>query len=163
MPNPNTPYSSYLGNQDPIPVLSGTASHLAELSKVIGEARINQPIAPGKWSPRQIIAHLADCDLAFGFRYRQTLALDNHLVQPFDQDLWAKHYDTYNADQALATFNALRNWNLTLIRSLTPAQLSKPCQHPERGPETMGTLIEIAAGHDINHLRQLETVAAKAA
>lgn len=144
-------------------MLSATALRLAELSKSLGDSRINQPIAPGKWSPRQIMTHLADCDLAFGFRYRQTLALDNHTVQPFDQDLWAKTYDTYTAEQALATFNALRSWNLALIRSLTPEQLAKPCQHPERGQETLRILIEINAGHDINHLRQLEAVAARPA
>jgi DinB superfamily len=144
-------------------VLSATALRLAELSKSLGDSRINRPIAPGKWSPRQIMTHLADCDLAFGFRYRQTLALDNHTVQPFDQDQWAKTYDTYTAEQALATFNALRSWNLALIRSLTPEQLAKPCQHPERGQETLRILIEINAGHDINHLRQLEAVAARPA
>jgi len=158
MPNANTPYAAYLGDQDPMAVLSTTAPRLSELSRTIG-SRINQPIAPGKWSPRQIITHLADCDLAFGFRYRQTLALDNHTVQPFDQDAWATNYAAYDADQALATFLALRNWNLALLRALTPEQLAKTCQHPERGQETFKTLMEISAGHDINHLRQLETFA----
>jgi len=161
MTNPKTPYASYLADQDPVRVLSATASRLAELSKSLGESRINQPIAPGKWSPRQIMIHLADCELAFGFRYRQTLALDNHTVQPFDQDLWAKTYEAYGAEQALAAFTALRNWNLTLIRSLTSEQFAKACLHPERGQETLRTLIEINAGHDINHLRQMEAVAGK--
>ena len=89
--------------------------------------------------------HLADCELAFGFRYRQTFALDNHTVQPFDQDLWAKTYEAYGAEQALAAFTTLRDWNLTLIRSLTPEQFAKTCQHPERGQETLRTLIEINA------------------
>lgn len=163
MPNPNTPYAAYLGDQDAMAVLSTTGRRLADLFTSIGAARINQPIAPGKWSPRQIIIHLADCDLAFGFRYRQTLALDNHTVQPFDQDAWATNYEAYDADQALATFLALRNWNLALIRTLTPGQLAMACQHPERGQETFKTLMEIAAGHDINHLRQLETFAKVAA
>lgn len=163
MPNPNTPYAAYLGDQDALVVLSTTGRRLADLFTAIGASRINQPIAPGKWSPRQIIIHLADCDLAFGFRYRQTLALDNHTVQPFDQDAWATNYEAYDADQALATFLALRNWNLALIRSLTPEQLASSCQHPERGRETFRTLIEISAGHDINHLRQLETFAKVAA
>ena len=144
-------------------VLSATAPRLNELARVIGRSRVDQPIAPGKWSPRQIITHLADCDLAFGFRYRQTLALDNHTVQPFDQDLWAKNYDAYYAEQALATLVVLRNWNLALIRTLTPEQLARPCQHPERGRETFRTLIEINAGHDINHLRQLEAFAKQVA
>ena len=157
------PYASQLGDQDPIRVLSATASRLAELAESLGASRIEQPIAPGKWSPRQIFTHLADCELAFGFRYRQTLAEDNHTVQPFDQDKWAVTYAAYDARQALQMFTALRHWNLALIRTLTPEQMAKAVMHPERGQETFRVLVEINAGHDINHLRQLEAVAAKPA
>ena len=153
------PYASQLGTQDPIQVLSATAPRLQELAKTLGGSRIEEPIAPGKWSPRQIFIHLADCELAFGFRYRQTLAEDNHTVQPFDQDKWAGAYAAYDARQALETFAALRRWNLALISKLTPEQMSKGVMHPERGQETFLGLIEISAGHDVNHLRQLEKVA----
>jgi hypothetical protein len=152
------PYASQLGNQDSVHVLSATASRLQELADSLGESRIGQPIAPGKWSPQQILIHLADCELAFGFRYRQALAEDHHVVQPFDQDKWAGSYAAYDAGQALDTFAALRRWNLALIQKLTPEQLSKAVMHPERGQETILGLIEISAGHDINHLRQLEGV-----
>jgi hypothetical protein len=157
------PYASQLGSQDPVRVLSATSARLAELSAAIGDARLRQPWAPGKWSSREILIHLADCEFAFGFRYRQALAEENHLVQPFDQDQWAKNYSAYDAEQALQTFTALRDWNLTLIRALTAEQMSKAVKHPERGDLTFRTLIEISAGHDINHVRQLEAVAGKSA
>jgi DinB family protein len=157
------PYASQLGNQDPIHVLSATASRLQDLAKSLGDSRMEQPVAPGKWSPRQIFIHLADCELAFGFRYRQALAEDNHVVQPFDQDKWARSYAAYETREALATFTALRQWNLKLIRTLTSEQMSKPVKHPERGDLVFRTLIETAAGHDINHLRQLEAVAGRSA
>lgn len=157
------PYASQLGSQDPIRVLSETASRLQELAQSLGDSRIEPPIASGKWSPRQIFIHLADCELAFGFRYRQALAEDNHLVQPFDQDKWAGAYGAYHARQALDTFTALRQWNLALIRTLSSEQMAKTVIHPERGQETLRGLIEVTAGHDINHLRQLEAVAAKPA
>ena len=144
-------------------VLSATVPRLQELAQALGPARIAQPIAPGKWSPREIFIHLADCELAFGFRYRQTLAEDNHMVQPFDQDKWAGAYAAYDAAQALETFVALRRWNLALIAKLTPEQMQKGVMHPERGQETLLRLFEISAGHDINHLRQLEAVVAKPA
>jgi hypothetical protein len=153
------PYASQLGTEDPIRVLSATPARLQELAKSLGDSRIEQPIAPGKWSPRQIFIHLADCELAFGFRYRQTLAEDNHTVQPFDQDKWAGAYAAYDAAQALETFTALRRWNLALMTKLTPEQMSKGVMHPERGQETFRGLIEISAGHDVNHLRQVEKVA----
>ena len=157
------PYAAQLGNRDPIQVLESTAARLAEISKSLGGQRINQPPAPGKWSPREIITHLADCEITFAFRYRQALGEDNHVIQPFDQDKWAKSYAAYDAAQALSTFAALRNWNLTLIRSLGPEQLSKTVSHPERGNMVVKTIVETAAGHDINHLRQLEAISNKSA
>ena len=157
------PYASYLGTQDAIQVLESTASRLKQLTATLGEARVNQAPAPGKWSPREVFIHLADCEIAFGFRYRQTLAEDNHTVQPFDQDKWAKPYAAYSAEQALATFAALRSWNLSLLRSLTSEQMGKPLMHPERGQETLRTLIETSAGHDLNHLQRLEAIANKPA
>ena len=146
-----------------IQVLESTAARLTEISKSLGGQRINQAPAPGKWSPREIIAHLADCEITFAFRYRQALGEDNHVIQPFDQDKWAKSYAAYDAAQALSTFAALRNWNLTLIRSLGPEQLSKAVSHPERGNMVVRTIVETAAGHDLNHLRQLEAISNKSA
>ena len=157
------PYASYLGNQDAVEVLSATAQRLHEIAHAFGEAHINQPLAPGKWSPREVFIHLADCELVFGFRYRQALAEENHMVQPFDQDLWAKTYAVYDAHDALQTFAVLRNWNLKLIRSLTPAQMSKPVMHPERGKMIFRNLMETAAGHDINHLQRLDAAVGNSA
>jgi hypothetical protein len=150
------PYISFLGDQDPIQVLPETASRLQQIAAAIGETRINTRPALGKWSPREILCHLADCEVTFAFRYRQALADDNHVIQPFDQDRWAKSYAVYSAEQALSMFAALRQWNLTLIRSLTPEQLARAVSHPERGNMVLRTIVETAAGHDINHLRQLE-------
>jgi hypothetical protein len=156
------PYASQLGNQDPMRVLESTTSQLTEISNSLA-GRIEQPLAPGKWSPREVFIHLTDCEIAFGFRYRQALGEERYIVQPFDQDKWAKTYAAYSAEQALATFGVLRSWNLALLRRLTPDQLAKPMTHPERGQETVKTLIEITAGHDINHLQRLKAIIAKPA
>ncbi|HKW19300.1 MAG TPA: DinB family protein [Terriglobales bacterium] len=157
------PYASYLGSQDAIEVLSATSTRLKDIAVALGEERVEQAPAPGKWSPREVFIHLADCEIAFGFRYRQTLAEDNHTVQPFDQDKWAKPYAAYSAEQALSTFTMLRKWNLSLLRSLTAEQLDKSVMHPERGQETLRNLIAISAGHDLNHLQRLQAIASKPA
>ena len=154
------PYASYLGTHDPIDVLATTASRLQEIAASLGKSGINQRLIPGKWSGREILIHLADCELAFAFRYRQTLGEDHHVVQPFDQEKWAQSYGAYTAEQALTTYRALREWNLALIRSLTPEQMSRTLNHPERGNLTFRVLVETAAGHDLNHLRQLESLEA---
>lgn len=136
-------------------VLGETPGRLRQIAASLKD-RINTPPAPGKWSPREILVHLADSEMVFSFRYRQALAEDNHVIQPFDQEKWAKSYAAYTADQALSLFAAAREWNLALLRSLTPEQLARTVTHPERGTMTLKTIIETAAGHDLNHLKQLE-------
>ncbi|HTV82583.1 MAG TPA: DinB family protein [Acidobacteriaceae bacterium] len=154
------PYAKNLNGQDPIPVLRATTSRLKNLASQIGPARITSAPAPGKWSARDILCHLADCEIAFGFRLRQTLAEDHHLIQPFDQEKWAAPYPGLSATDALTAFAALRAWNLALIRASLPAHAVKSVSHPERGAMTFSTIVETMAGHDLNHLAQLERIAA---
>jgi hypothetical protein len=153
------PYASYLNGQDPIPVLTSTAKRLQTLTARLTGAQINTPPAPRKWSICNIVAHLADCEIVFAFRLRQTLAEDHHTVQPFDQDKWAANYATIDANEALATFSLLRRWNLLLIGSALPKHAAKPVTHPERGAMTFATIVETMAGHDLNHVLQLERIA----
>ena len=153
------PYASQLGKLDPLEVIAATPAELRALVDALGSKRIEQPRAPGKWSAREIVCHLADCEVAFAFRLRQTLAEERHVMQPFDQEVWAKRYAGYSVESALATFSALRQWNLALVRSLGAADLAKPVNHPERGDMTLQTIVETMGGHDRNHLRQVEEIA----
>jgi hypothetical protein len=158
------PYASFLGDHDAVSTITATPDKLAILLEALGATGANRQPAPGKWSGREIMCHLADCELVFAFRLRQTLAQDNHVVQPFDQDQWAKGYAmTYDAESALKVFSTVRQWNLKLIKSLPPEAFSKRLTHPERGEMSFHVLVETMGGHDINHLRQLESIAAKSA
>lgn len=157
------PYASHMGGRAPLDVIAETPRRLAELLETIGPDRLQKSPAPGKWSARDIVSHLADAEVAFAFRLRQTLAEDHHVIQPFDQDLWAKSYSASDARLALAALTALRTWNIALIRSVAPADLLKPVTHPERGAMTFQTIVETMAGHDRNHIKQMETIAGQAA
>lgn len=157
------PYASFLGSRNAIETVAQTRERVAALIAAMGEERAKRTPAPGKWSAREIVAHLADCELAFGFRLRQTLAEDNPTLQPFDQEKWAASYSAYDLASALETFSALRRWNLALIRSLKPEDFKRKATHPERGEMTFQTIIETMGGHDLNHLAQIERLAAPAA
>jgi uncharacterized damage-inducible protein DinB len=156
------PYASYLGGRYPLDVIGETPGKLRALMQSLGAQRAEQPPAPGKWSAREIVCHLADCEVAFAFRLRQTLAEDLHVMQPFDQEKWAAHYGAYSLADALAAFAALRQWNAALIRSLGAAELARKTNHPERGDMTLRTIVETMGGHDINHVLQVEKIAGKA-
>lgn len=155
------PYASYLGTSDPLDVVGSTPDKVRRLLDSLGAQRSGEAPSPGKWCAREIACHLADCEIAFAFRLRQTLAEEGHVMQPFDQEQWAKHYSVYRAEDAVSLFSVLRQWNVALIRSLGPADLAKTANHPERGDMTFRTIVETMGGHDLNHLKQLEAIAGK--
>jgi hypothetical protein len=150
----------YLDGRPLEAILSSTSHEIANQLQIIGPDRTNTPAAPGKWSAAEIICHLADCEVAFAFRLRQTLAEENHTIQPFDQEKWAASYSGISAKDAFAAFTALRRWNLLLISQSSSSVLSKTVTHPERGAMTFQTIVETMAGHDLNHLGQLKQLAA---
>ena len=157
---PMNPYASFLGGSDPIAVIETTPRALAEIVAKLSSERIEWRPAPGKWNAREILCHLADSEVAFAFRLRQTLAEPHHVIQPFDQEKWAGMYGGLTARGALNAFLSFREWDLALI-STTPADaMNKAVTHPERGEMTFRVIIETMAGHDINHLLQLEKIAA---
>lgn len=152
------PYAAFLGDRRPVDVLEKTTKRLYDTSGLLGASGIEWRPAPNKWNAREIMCHLADCEIVFAFRLRQTLAQDHHVIQPFDQEKWAGTYGSCDARIALAVFGSVREWNVALVRSASPEQLAKKVTHPERGDETLRTIVETMAGHDLNHLGQLDRI-----
>ena len=155
------PYEKFLGGEEPMQVLASTPKYINSLVGGLGPEQANRAPAPGKWSVREIVCHLADCEVVFAYRLRQTLAEDRHVIQPFDQEKFAANYFGCQLQEAMATFGAVRNWNLALLRSVSPELHSKVVTHPERGTMTFFTIVETMAGHDRNHLGQLDAIAKK--
>jgi DinB superfamily len=153
------PYDKYLDGRPVQEILAATPATLAGLIDRIGAEKSTRPPAPGKWSPAEIVCHLADCELVFAFRLRQTLAEDGYIIQPFDQGKWGAQYGGISAAQALGVFSALRGWNLQLLRGVAPEAAGRTVTHPERGAMTFQTIVETMAGHDLNHIGQLKGIA----
>jgi uncharacterized damage-inducible protein DinB len=157
------PYASFLADHNPSEVIAATPGKLAGILNGLSAEQVNRAPAPGKWSIREILCHLADCEIVFAFRIRQTLAQPQHVIQPFEQDDWARTYAAYTAQAALEVFTAVRNWSKALLQSLPTEAFSRVVTHPERGAMTLQTVIETMGGHDINHLRQIEAIVTRAA
>jgi len=155
------PYDSFLDGRQVEAILASTPAALAEALAEIGGDNLSTPPAPGKWSAAEVLCHLADCEIVFSFRLRQTLAEDSPTIQPFDQDKWAGVYQGIEAGHALEVFSALRGWNLRLLEDALPGAADRPTVHPERGAMTFMTIVETMAGHDLNHLAQLKRLAAR--
>jgi hypothetical protein len=144
-----------LGERDALEALESNAERVEAVARKLGE-RLSRSYGPGKWTGRQVLAHLADAEIATGFRVRQILAEDNHVIQGWDEGGWARRYEDVDPEAALRSYRAVRRWNLSLFRGLSKADLDRHAVHPERGPETLASIIRLLAGHDLNHLGQLE-------
>ena len=155
------PYEKFLDGRPLTEILAETPGAISALLEKMGPGRAFEAPAPGKWSAGEIVAHLADCELVFGFRLRQTLAEDNPTVQPFDQDKWSANYKGIEPGVAFAAFEGFRRWNLRLLEVSMPTAAERKVTHPERGTMTFQTIVETMAGHDRNHLGQLERIANK--
>ena len=160
---PATPYSADLGNREPISAMRDTATRIGALVAGWTAAKFERTYAPGKWTARQILIHLAQCELAFGNRARMALATPNYTAQPFDQDRWMAREGTgrvtgREAADALVAANAL---NRALFESLSPADRTAPFTHPEYGQISVDWMIHQMAGHLLHHLAQLEQIAAQ--
>ena len=153
------PYAQFLAGRNPLDIVGTTHDELAKLAHRMPQEQLAMRTQAGKWNAREIVAHLADCELAFSFRLRQTLAEDHPTLQPFDQDRWAARYANYTMSAALSLFANVRNWNLLLIGGTSGADRMREVTHPERGTMTFWTIVETMAGHDLNHLQQIERLA----
>jgi len=154
------PYASFIGGRSPIDVIENTSRRLSEIVTTLSSSNLEWRPAQGKWNAREILCHLADCEIAFAFRLRQTLAETDHVMQPFDQEKWAGMYGGLSARGALSAFSSLREWDLALIQHTPAEAMGKKVNHPERGDMTFRVIVETMAGHDLNHLKQLDAIAA---
>ena len=149
-----------LCDRDPMEVLKDTAGALRQAISGLSEAQMATPETPGKWSIRQVLRHLADSDLVWGFRLRLVLAQDRPPLTGYDQDRWAErlHYDEADVTTALDEFTLLRRGNLALLQRAAPADLKRVGVHAERGEESVEHMIRLYAGHDLLHLNQIARV-----
>ncbi|MBA2626545.1 MAG: DinB family protein, partial [Gemmatimonadales bacterium] len=128
----------------------------------LDDATLRRSEAPGKWSIIEVVQHLADTELAYGYRVRMVLTHDAWPMEVYDRDAWARdlRYRDSLLPHALDQLRALRAANLRLYRSLTDADLARAGMHVERGAETVATMIRLLAGHDLVHRRQIDRIMA---
>ena len=153
------PYEADLGTREPLAALGDTPEQLRELVHEWPANRFERSYAPGKWSARQILIHLAQTELALCTRVRFALTEDRYRAQAFSQDEWMPLDATDDARTALDTYTTLRRFNLAMYRALTPDQRDRVFEHPEYGTLTVGWVMAQLAGHDIHHFKQLQRIA----
>jgi DinB family protein len=153
----------YVKGKQPLAVQAATADTLDRLVNGLSTVELRMRPAPDKWSVSEIIAHLADGEIVGAFRLRFILGSPGAPVVTYDQDKWVTsgHYDKRDPQKSVELFRVLREANLSLLESLQPEQWKRYGMHSERGQESIEHMVRMFAGHDINHLRQIENIVAR--
>ncbi len=151
-----------LGQREPAGVLAETPRRLRRVVERLTPGQLTTPEAPGKWSVAQVIRHLADSEIVWGWRLRMVLSHDRPKITGYDQDLWAQRlgYESASATDSLEQFDVLRRGNLALVRRATPSDLKRVGVHEERGEESVEHMMRLYAGHDLVHERQIDRIVA---
>jgi hypothetical protein len=151
---------SYADGKNPLRLQQAAPGKVAALLKGKTGQQLMRRLAPDKWSVAEILAHLADAELAISWRLRQILATNAIPIQAYDQDLWAKTFNYSRRDprQSLASFRAFREANLALLKSVPRKLWENYGVHAERGNESVNHVVRMVAGHDLNHLQQIQKI-----
>jgi hypothetical protein len=151
---------SYIGGRDPVKLMAAQPARLERAVRGLSRAQLNRQPRPGKWSIQEIVAHLADTELVYGWRLRMMLAQPGLPIQPTDQDLWAKRlgYQRQPTSKLLKQLRVLRESNVRLLRWAPRKWWSRYGVHLQRGKENVTRTVEMWAGHDVNHLNQISAI-----
>jgi len=151
---------SHVEGQDALKVQRATAAKLKKLTAGLTPKQLRWKPEPGKWSIAEILAHLADVEIAASWRMRLIIGASGTTTQPFDQDVWASifQYNQRDAKQSLEVFRVLRENNLAMLKALPRESWDSYGMHLERGKETIAHLARMFAGHDTNHMLQIERI-----
>ena len=115
--------------------------------------------APGKWTVRQLLAHLADIELVWLYRISKALAEPGCAIDAVDGDAWAVELDYANRPILInkELFHSARSQVLYFIEALPEEHLHRRTRHPEYGELTVWEMLERLAEHTEHHLAQIAT------
>ena len=156
---PTTPYTEDLSGRDPLEAFVDTPAKIRALTERWTPSQFERTYAPGKWTARQILIHLAQTEMALGARARMALCTTPYTSQAFDQNAWMARDIAISGADALSAFFAMGVMNRALFATLSDPDRATAFTHPEYGAISVDWLIHQMAGHQIHHLKQLEVIA----
>jgi DinB family protein len=148
---------SFLGDRDPLDVLGQTASALQDIVRENSAEVLRTRPFQGKWTPNEIIGHLSDSEWVNGYRTRLILCEDNPTILGMNQDFWVtcQRHNDRSPSELVEMFRDLRRLNLRSWKAISSENLKRTGHHNERGPESLGLMLRMLAGHDLSHLDQI--------
>lgn len=131
----------------------------------LSDNQLDQAFLPdagvGRWPCRVLIGHLADAELAFVFRMRLVVAEEHPVLTVWDENAFIDR-GVYGTDRTpkeirqpiggpVATIHTLRKWHADFLRSLEPEDWQRTGLHPERGEQSVQTILVYDTWHLEHH------------
>jgi hypothetical protein len=150
-----------VGDRNPIDVMESTIAKLQAVAQNMRTGRWNKKLSSESWTAAKILSHLAEGEIVFAYRIRRALNSSGEAIEAYDQNDWVQNatYLQEDPELALTLFQTVRKANIARMNTLTPEQWERFGIHSERGNESIRRMAQLAAGHDLNHLKQLESIA----
>lgn len=149
-----------LGDRDPLTVFGELADAVSQLTAGLSDVDARRPERDGKWSVIQVVQHLVDSEVVYGYRARVIVAEKNPTILGYDQDRWSTllHYPEETLADSLNDLRVMRARNLRFLRRLNDEELDRVGLHNERGPESVREMARLLAAHDLLHRAQIQRI-----
>lgn len=132
---------------------------LVDVVKELSEEQLDTPYREGGWTVRQVVHHVADSHMNAYTRFKLAVTEDTPIIKPYEEAKWAELDDSkLPVEVSLTLIEALHKRWVTLLRSLSPADLERTFIHPEAGPVSVGKNIGIYAWHGNHHLAHIQSL-----
>jgi uncharacterized damage-inducible protein DinB len=153
----------YRAGRDPIPLMKQAHARLARAVAGLSASQMRKRPHPGKWSIVEILGHLQDTEYVYGWRIRLSLAQPGNPIMGYDQALWTEElrHRRAHAKRLLDRIRTMREGNLETVARVPRSNWKRYGMHSERGKETVRGVLELLAGHDLNHLDQIKAIRKK--
>ena len=155
--------ASYVGDRDPMRMLRTAPRRLERAIAGVSRGRLTRRPAPDKWSAGEILAHLSEIEMLWGYRVRTMLEREDPEIVGMDQEVWARvgRYGQRDPKASLALYAALRRTHVALLSALSAKQRARAGRHSQFGRLTIDRIVRLLAGHDVDHTRQIEAILAR--
>jgi len=149
--------------REPVPLMKAAPAKFARAVVGLSASQMRRRPSRGKWSIIEILGHLHDTEVVYGYRYRLALAQPGLPIQGYDQAVWTDRlrHRQGNARRLLEGIRLAREGNLETLLRVKREWKRGYGMHSERGKETVRRTVELIAGHDLNHLSQIQAIRKK--
>lgn len=161
-PNEYAPYQEeyikLVQGEDILKILSAQIDSTVWYLRTLPDTRGDFRYAPGKWTVKEVVGHMIDTERVFAYRALSFARLEKAPLPGFEQDDWMKAAGSgaQQLAELISEFECVRRSNLYFFQHLDPeAWMHKGIA---AGREfTVRSIAYIIAGHELHHLRNLQT------